>query len=76
MNIRADKIVTALIIPVTVKHDDCILTVLKVGLAKKMYSQSWFVKEKSFCCPSVVQLHIHWHHNFQQWTMTMPMLTA
>lgn len=61
MSVRADKILTVLIIPITVKHKACILTVLKIGLAKKkiMYLQSWIVKEKSFCCPSVVRLYIH-----------------
>lgn len=65
-----------LIILITVKHKACMSAVLKMGPAKRMYSQSWFVKQKSFCYRSMVQLYIHWHHSSQQWTMAISVLTV
>lgn len=29
----------------------------EIRLTRKIYSQRWFVKEKSFCCTSVVAIH-------------------
>lgn len=57
MNIRADKIFLLLIIMITVNEESCILTVLEIRLTRKIYSKSLFVKEKSFCCSSVLVIH-------------------
>lgn len=65
------NIKAVLMILLTVKHKVCISTAVKTGQLK-----SWFVKQKSFCCRSVVQLHTHWHHNSQQWTMAISVLTV